>query len=156
VEAYLAEIAAAASADAFPTWLRPAVDHLRSVLLRLGPHLYRCYDVPGLPRTNNDPEQVYRQLKASERRITGHRRSDRFVVRVGGFAASAVTASRLPECVLRLRLAGVSAKEWQDERAILRTTQERRAKLRRFRLHRDRYLADLEARWDQLSETGPP
>jgi hypothetical protein len=156
VESYLDEIAVAASADAVPAWLRPAVDQLRLVFLRLGPHLYQCYDVPGLPRTNNDLEQFYRQLKASERRITGHRRSDSFVVRVGGFAAHAVTASRLPEATLQQRLAGVSAKEWQDERAILRTAQERQAKLRRFRLHRDCYLADLEARWNQLSEMGPP
>jgi hypothetical protein len=156
VEGYLGEIAAAASADAFPAWLRPSVDQLRAVLLHLGPHLYQCYDVPGLPRTNNDREQFYRQLKASERRITGHRRSDSFVVRVGGFAAYAVTASRLPERLLQERLAGVSAKDWQEERAILRATQERQAKLRRFRLRRDRYLADLEARWAQFNETGPP
>jgi len=53
----------------------------------------------------------YRRLKASERRITGRRRSDSFVVRVGGFAASAVTASRLREATPQQRLASVSAKE---------------------------------------------
>jgi hypothetical protein len=156
VESYLDELAKAASEEAFPAWLRPPVDQLRSVLLRLGPHLYHCYDVPGLPRTNNDLEQFYRQLKAGERRITGHRRSDSFVVRVGGFAAYAVTASRLPEAVLQERLSDVPAKDWQQERANLHTTQERQAKMRRFRVHRATYLADLEARWDQLSETGPP
>lgn len=156
VESYLDEVAAAASADTFPAWLRPAVDQLHSVFRHLGPYLYHCYDVPGLPRTNNDLEQFYRRLKASERRITGHRRSDSFVVRVGGFAAFAVTASRIPETALQERLTGIAATDWQRERDILRMTQERQAKLRRFRLHRDRYLADLEARWTRLSETGPP
>ena len=156
VEGYLDEIAVAARAETFPAWLHPSVDQLRAVFRHLGPNLYHCYDVPDLPRTNNDLEQFYRRLKANERRITGHRRSDRFVVRVGGFAAYAVTASRLSEATLRERLAGVPAKDWQGERAILRAAQERQAKLRRFRLHRDCYLADLEARWHHLSETGPP
>ena len=74
VESYLDEIAVAARAAAFPAWLRPSADQLRAALLHLGPHLYRCYDVPGLPRTNNDLEHFYRQLKAQERRITEENR----------------------------------------------------------------------------------
>jgi hypothetical protein len=156
VTSYLDEMAGAAGDDAFPTWLRPAVDQMRNVLGRLEAGLYHCYDVPGLPRTNNDLEHFYRQLKAGERRITGHRRSDQFVVRVGGFAAFAISASQLTEGALQERLAGVSATDWQRERETLRATQERQAQMRRFRLHRDAYLANLEAHWTQLSETGPP
>ncbi len=54
------------------------------------------------------------------------------------------------------RFAAVPAAAWQCERAALRATQERQTKMRRFRLHRAAYLADLEARWAQISETGPP
>jgi len=129
---------------------------MRTVLLRLGAGLYRCYDVPGLPRTNNDLEQFYRQIKATERRITGHRRSDSFVVRVGGFAVYAILAGHEAEEALRCRLATVAARDWQEERATLRANQERQTQMRRFHLHREAYLADLEARWSQLAETGPP
>ena len=135
-------------------WLHEPLLHLRTILLRLGEGLYHSYDVPGLPRTNNDLEQFYRRVKASQRRITGHKRSDGFIVRVGGFAVYAVTASDMTEAELQQRLAGVGASTWQRERVILREQQERQTKMRRFRLHRDAYLADLEARWAHLAD--PP
>lgn len=154
VEAHLAEVAHAVEEGSVPLWLRQPLSHLVTVLRRLGDGLYHCYDVPGLPRTNNELEQFYRRVKASERRITGHRRSDRFVVRVGGFAIYAIAASDLTEADLRRQLSTVTATLWQEERAILRANQERQVKMRRFHLHRSAYLADLEARWTQLSQ-GP-
>jgi muconolactone delta-isomerase len=140
------------SLGTLPGWLQPRCAYLVTVLRRLSDGLYQCYDVPGLPRTNNDLEQFYRKIKASERRITGHRRSDRFVVRVGGFAVYALVASDLKEGDLQHQLAQVPAQRWQAERVILRANQERQVKMRRFHLHRAAYLADLEARWTQLSQ----
>jgi len=154
VEAYLDHLATQVVSGGVPAWLQPQVGHLVTVLRRLGDGLYHCYDVPGLPRTNNDLEQFYRRVKSGERRITGHKRSDAFVVRVGGFAVYATAASRDSEGTLREQLATVPAAHWQRERAILRATQERQTKMRRFHLHRMAYLADLEARWTQLSK--PP
>jgi hypothetical protein len=139
-----------------PEWLRQPVEQFQTILLRLGEYLYRCYDVPGLPRTDNDLEQFYRRVKATERRITGHRRSDAFVVRMGGFAVYAIAARGLKDSTLLSHLAGVSPKQWQAEREALHSIQERQTKMRRFRLHREAYLADLETRWDQLSEAKPP
>ena len=60
-----------------PAWLRPKADYAGVVRRRLGDGLYHTYDVPGLPRTDNATEQFYRQLKAGERRATGHRRPRR-------------------------------------------------------------------------------
>jgi hypothetical protein len=152
VEACLDDVAVAEGRIA--PWLHPAVAHLGTVLRRLGDGLYQCYDVPDLPRTNNDLEHFYRQVKAGERRITGRKRADSFVVRVGGFAVYAAAARGEDEATLRRQLAGVSSGAWQEERARLRALQARQAQMRRFRLHRERYLADLEARWTQL--TVPP
>lgn len=156
VENSLREIAQMSARDDFPAWLRPAVEHFRAVLEHFRDYLYHCYDIPGLPRTNNDLEQFYRRVKATERRITGHRRSDTFVVRMGGFAAYALATDHVDEADLRAVLARVPSSDWLAERQTLRTIQERQTQMRRFRLHRDAYLADLEARWAQLSETGPP
>ena len=147
----LAEIAAALAEGRVPDWLRGPVEHVGTVLGRLGDGLYHCYDVPGLPRTNNDLEQFYRRLKANERRITGRKRSDSFVVRVGGCAAHAIAARDQPEADLLQRLGSVPAAAWQRERAVLHANQERQAKMRRFRRHRAAYLADLEARWAELA-----
>src|SRR6185437_15312948 len=115
---------------------------------------YHTYDVPGLPRTDNATEQFYRQLKAGERRATGHRRSDGFVVRVGGFAAHAAAAEATPEARLPGQLARVPADRYHASRAELRANQERQTQMRRFHLRPDRYLADLERRW--LSPEGNP
>src|SRR5947209_18478134 len=38
--------------------------------------------LPGLPRTDNALEQFYRRVKTEQRRITGRKRADAFVVRV--------------------------------------------------------------------------
>jgi hypothetical protein len=154
VETCLDELAVAVAEGRIAPWLRPAVAHLGTVLRRLGDGLYHCYAVPNLPRTNNELEHFYRQLKAGERRITGRKRADSFVVRVGGCAVYAAAAQGEAEATLRRHLAGVSSRAWQEERASLRATQARQTQMRRFRLHRDRYLADLEARWTQLA--APP
>jgi hypothetical protein len=154
VESYLDELATALREGRVPAGLAGPVDHLITVLRRLGHGLYHCYDVPGLPRTDNDLEQFYRRVKTLERRITGHKRSDTFVVRVGGFAVYAAAASQATESTLLRQLATVPAAAWQAERATLWANQERQAKMRRFRLHRAAYLADLEARWTRLAD--PP
>lgn len=154
MEGCLDELAVAATDGSIASWLHPAVAHLGTVLRRLGDGLYHCYDVPGLPRTNNDLEHFYRQVKAGERRITGRKRADSFVVRVGGFAVYAAAAKHEAEGTLLRQLTGVPAAEWQAERAVLRANQARQTTMHRFRLRRDAYLADLEARWDQLAS--PP
>ncbi len=153
VETALADLTTALTDGSFPAWLQPALSHLVTVLRRLGAGLYHCYDVPGVPRTDNELEHFYRHVKASERRISGRKRSDSFVVRVGGFAVYAITAAGMTEPVLRQRLAAVPAPLWRAARATLRANQERQTKMRRFRLHRVAYLADLEARWTRLADT---
>ena len=156
VEACLDALAAACATGEVAAWLRTKAEHAATVLRRLGDGLYHTYDVPGLPATNNEQERFYRRLKTGYRRATGRRRADAFVVRVGGFAVHAAAASAEPETAVLDRFAAVPAAAWQRERAALRATQERQTKMRRFRLHRAAYLADLESRWAQISETGPP
>jgi hypothetical protein len=132
-----------------PSWLQEKAAYVGTVLRRLGDGLYHCYDVPGLPRTDNDLEHFSRQLKAGERRATGHRRSDAFVVRVGGFAAYAAAARTHSEAELCVQLASVSASAGQASRVALRATQARQTQMHRFHLRPRRYLSDLEARWLQ-------
>lgn len=154
VEGFLDELTARCQAEQVAAWLRPKVEHLVTVLRRLGDGLYHCYDVPALPRTNNATEQFYRRVKAEQRRITGRKRADAFVVRVGGFAVYATAASASTEATLLQHLSTVPADQWQQERVTLRANQERQTKMRRFRLHRDAYLANLETRWLALAQ--PP
>jgi hypothetical protein len=154
VEADLDRMEAAMAGGQIAAWLHPALAHLALVLRRLGAGLYHCYDVPDLPRTDNGLEQFYRRVKACERRITGHRRSDRFVMRLGEFAVYAVATGDLLEGAVLGQMARVSAPAWQDERAALRATGARQTTMWRFRRRRAAFLADLEARWAAL--TGSP
>src|SRR5205823_4255945 len=147
VDACLEALLTACADGTIAAWLRPKLEHVAAVLRRLGDGLYHCYDVPGLPRTDNALEQFYRRLKAQERRITGRKRADSFVVRFGGFAVYALAASGEPAPALVRQLATVPAVAWRRERAVLRTIQARQTKMRRFHLDRPAYLADLEARW---------
>jgi hypothetical protein len=135
-----------------PIWLQEKAAYVATVLHRLGDGLYHCDDVPGLPRTDNDLEHFYRQLKAGERRATGHRRSATFVVRVGGFAAYAVAARTCSEQALCAQLATVPTSACQASRVALRATQERQTTMHRFHLRPDRYLSDLAARWSKLAD----
>jgi hypothetical protein len=154
VERLLETLPARFPAQRVPLWLQEPVAGVGLVLRRLGAGLYHCYDVPGLPRTNNALEQFYRQLKAGERRATGHRRSDTFVVRSGGFAAYAAAASTRSDTQLCQHLATVTPAACQHARTQLRAIPERQTKMHRFHLHPDRYLSSLEQRWNQL--TGAP
>ena len=58
----------------------------------------------------------------------------------------------MSEAVLVRQLAGADATVWQAERAQLRAHQARQTTMRRFRLRRAAFLADLEARWMALTE----
>ena len=151
VERLLDTLPARSPAQRAPLWLQEPVAYVGLVLRRLGAGLYHCYDVSGLPRTNNAMEQFYRQLKAGERRATGHRRSDTFVVRYGGFATYAAAASTRSETERCQHLATVSPSACQRARTQLRAIQERQTKMHRFHLRPDRYLSRLEQCWNQLT-----
>ena len=151
VEALLAAVSKRYPTQRVPPWLQEPVAYVGVVLRRLGAGLYHCYDVPGLPRTNNAIEQFYRQLKAGERRATGHRRSDTFVVRSGGFAAYAAASSAHAEAECCQQLATVCPSAYRRARTQLRAIQERQTKMHRFHLRPDRYLSSMELRWNQLT-----
>ena len=122
VQTHLEQLDADVACGRVSDWLREPVLHVGVVLRRLGEGLYHCYDVPGLPRTDNALEQFYRRVKTEQRRITGRKRADAFVVRVGGFAVYATASSGTAENVLREQLARVPAVDWQQQRVHLRQT----------------------------------
>jgi hypothetical protein len=51
--------------------LRPAVGHFLKVTRSYWPGLFHCYDVPDLPRTNNDLEHSFGSARYHQRRATG-------------------------------------------------------------------------------------
>jgi hypothetical protein len=60
--------------------LVPAIEHFAKVARSYRPGLFHCYAVPGLPRTNNDLEQLFGSQRYHERRATGCKSASSTVV----------------------------------------------------------------------------
>src|SRR5262245_7965378 len=117
------------------------------------PGLFRCYESPDLPRTNNDLEHVFGSHRYHERRASGRRRGSPSLVVMGSARVIAGLATRLrPEEGLVLSPDYVA--DWKELRSELDARRESRRKQRRFRHDPDAYLKDLERRSLQL--TLPP
>lgn len=122
-----------------------AIAHFLKVTQSYGPHLFFCYQVPDLPRTNNDLEQSFGQVRFHERRATGRKGALPGLVVHGAVRVQAALASRLHVFTAQ-QLAPHNLQAWRDIRAQISFRQESRCKQSRFRRDPATYLADLEAK----------
>jgi hypothetical protein len=112
--------------------------------------LFRCYESPDVPRTNNDLEHTFGSHRYHERRASGRRRGSPGLVVIGSARVIAGLATRLrPEEGLVLSPDYVA--DWKELRGELEARRESRRKQRRFRHDPDAYLKDLERRCLQLT-----
>ena len=116
--------------------------------------LFHSYDIPELPRTNNDLESEFRALQQRLLRTTGSKGwTRRLIQREGAWEVLARPAS--PQEMLTA-LEQVDPHEFQQERQRLRTHRSR------FRLHTRssrqaaKQLASLEQRWMALPTAHSP
>src|SRR5262249_15984722 len=65
-----------------PTERRGLLHFLRGTD-NMRPQLIQCYDLAGLPRTNNDMEGFIRSIKTRYRRISGRKNWNRYLLRYG-------------------------------------------------------------------------
>jgi hypothetical protein len=144
VQAYLEhlQVSQAANADA---WDRQVADHIIQTFRNRWWGLFACYDVAGLPRTNNELETFLRRLKTGQRRITGRKNVHDFIVRYGRFAAFLDETES--QSALLKRLSEVPLDAFAQERAQLDVIQELAGKRHRFRHDQPIFLAALETRW---------
>ena len=121
-------------------------DHINQIFRSFWWGLFTCYDVKGLPRTNNELERFIRQIKMGHRRVSGRKNAHDFIIRYGAYAALVDPTESLDE--LLARMDEVDQEEFLKERKRLNLTLLDEAKIHRFRYHRAEYLAELEARWE--------
>jgi len=125
--------------------LGAAIDRFLRVSASYWPGLFWCYDVPGLPRTDNDLEHWFGSARYHERRAAGRKGADPGTVVRGQvrLVVAVATRQRPPSAddLLPLDLAG-----WRALRRQLAVRHEARRAQRRFRRDPAAYLADLEAR----------
>ena len=132
--------------------LGPAIDHFLQVTDSYWPGLFHCYDVPDLPRTNNDLAQFFGAARYHERRTTGRKTASPALVVRGSVRVIAAVATR-QHPFQAADLCPRDRARWQKLRQEVEYRHEARRAQRRFRTDPAAYLAALE---DQLLKAGLP
>ena len=123
--------------------LAVAFDHFRKVTRSYWAGLFHCYDVEGLPRTNNELEQFFGSYRYHERRASGRKVACPGTVVRGSVRIVAAAATRLrPIEVADLIPSDLPA--WRSLRGSLERRQTVRTMGRRFRQDPAGYLKTLE------------
>jgi hypothetical protein len=112
--------------------------------------LFVCYDVPGLPATNNDLEGFFGRLKTNQRRITGRKSVNSFVLRYGAHATLVDLSESKADLLVRLRQ--VDRAVYQRERQHLQLVLAERQDYHRFCHHLDTVVQALETEWQAAVE----
>jgi len=107
--------------------------------------LFTCYRVPQLPASNNAHELFFNHFKQRQRRVTGRKSVEHFVLRYGPYAAYLDPRESLAD--LLGRLPQVEAVAFAEARRKVREHQARLHQPYRFRRQPKRYLKELETRW---------
>ena len=123
--------------------LASAIEHFAKVARSYRPGLFHCYAVPGLPRTNNDLEQLFGSQRYHERRATGRKAASPAAVLRGEVRLIAATATR-SRPPAACELGRVSTEQWRELRQRLDQRRHARTLRTRFRRDPDTYLAELE------------
>src|SRR5256886_16662449 len=74
--------------------LEEAMDHFCHITDNFAPGLFHCYDVKGLPRTNNELEHCFGVARVHERRATGRRGAIAGVVVRGSVRVSTAVVTK--------------------------------------------------------------
>ncbi len=125
--------------------LQPAVAHFLKVSASYWPGLFHCYDIPGLPRTNNGLEQYFGSARYHQRRASGRVHAAAATVVRGSVRVLASTATRR-YLFGAYDLRHPDLGRWTSLRHSLELRHEVRCQQGRFRKDPAAYLATLEAR----------
>lgn len=136
-----------ATAPDLSPWLTQFRDDLWALSKRYWSGLFHCYDIVGLPPTNNDHESLYGQTKRQLRRQLGVSQLREPLLRRGAWTVFRVRANS--PAALTERLAQVDWIDYASERARYERRQERFRRRYRWRHQRDAVLQQRIADWTQ-------
>jgi hypothetical protein len=112
--------------------------------------LFVCYDIPDLPATNNDLESFFGRLKTNQRRITGRKSVNSFVLRYGSYVAFIDLSESKAE--LLTRLCQIDCAAYQRTRQRLQRILAERRDYYRFCHKLDTVVKELETEWQVAVE----
>jgi hypothetical protein len=129
---------------------KECLKHFIKTSRSLRPRLIVCYEVPNLPRTNNDMERSIRSIKTRYRRISGRKNWNAYLLRYGQsiayfefFEQSGLDQNAFIEMFCR-----VSHQDWRDTRKKHHSIQKDRLDVFRFRHKPDAFLHELQDCWE--------
>ncbi len=159
------EVTNAAVAERFDRWVaqlradgaqapdteleRACLAHFLHVTQNMRPQLLQCYDVAGVPRTNNDMEGFIRAIKTRYRRVSGRKNWNRYLLRYGRRVAYYEARVRMEPGTgdVEQGVRRVTPAQWRAARAEQQRCQAEQLKQHRFRHKRTAFLQELEGRW---------
>jgi len=115
--------------------------HLRRLTNRYAPGLFHCYDIPGLPRTNNDTESLFGRVRRQTKRTSGAYHAKQRLREQGAWLLFDLFDDEDEQLQ---RLKRVPLDEWRNERQRMQSHLASFSDDRRFRKHPIAYLAQLE------------
>jgi hypothetical protein len=128
---------------------RECLTEFLQVLSNLRSYLVQCYDRQDFPRTNTDMERSIRGLKTQDRRISGRKNWNAYLLRYGRCVAYAAwwEQDAAHRKLLEQRAGQLDRARWHQLRQETTTAQSEQLKRFRFRHKRQAYLTSLEERW---------
>ena len=133
-----------------PPDLRRMAAEFAKVTASYGTLLFPCYDVAGLPRTDNDLEHLFGGVRHQLRRATGQKNAPASLVVCGATRLPAAVASRTHHFTAA-DLVPPNLERWRAKRTLLERRRLPRILGRRFRQAPEAYLQQLEERLVKLS-----
>ena len=128
-------------------WLLQFRDDLLAISERYWSGLFHCYDIVGLPRTNNNHESLYGQIKRQLRRQSGLSQLREPLLRRGAWIVLQTKATSLTD--LLNQLAQVSWEDYFAERARYEARQAQCTRRYRWRHQRDAVLQQRVTDWSK-------
>jgi len=125
--------------------LESAFAHFCHITDNFAGGLFQCYNVEGLPRTNNELERCFGIARVHERRATGRRGAIPGVVVRGSVRVIAAVVTK-QQAFTAEELRPREYQRWRDLRRQLQQRENSRRQQWRFRKDPAAYLAALEAR----------
>jgi hypothetical protein len=127
-------------------WLMEFRQHLIGITDRWGDDLFVCYDIPGVPSTDNALESRFGRLRRDQRRISGRQFNTATLLNEGAYLAWECDEDE-EQVLARLRRVATNHVDYQQRYQKLCTEQEQRRLCYRLKHHLPKVLRELESQW---------
>jgi hypothetical protein len=127
-------------------WLMEFRQHLIGITDRWGDDLFVCYDIPGVPSTDNALESRFGRLRRDQRRISGRQFNTATLLNEGAYLAWECDEDE-EQVLARLRRVATNHVDYQQRYQKLCTEQEQRRLCYRLKHHLPKILRELESQW---------